>query len=322
MKDRKRENPHKLIRKPALLLLAALIVQLLLSGCSAAIREPEPPPAPEPAVTEEEAETEAVIVADGETIPHYDPSMRGDEGWVQANGALYYLEGGGPVTGLRLIDGKYYYFDERGVKAAAVGIDVSTYNEEIDWERVREQGIGFAIIRLGGRGWTSGKIYPDLRCGAYLRGAKKAGLRVGAYFYSTARNEAEAAGEAEAVLKVLGGLPLELPVFIDLELSGEYPKGRADGLSASERSAAAEAFCRRIESAGYRAGVYSGQYYLHSSLDAKALSRYAIWLASYTKDGFPPRFRVPFSLWQFTDRGSVDGVRSRVDMNVLLDGAL
>lgn len=305
-----------------MLLLTAAIAQTLLSGCSVIVREAGQQPAPDSGMTAEEPETEAVIVADEDPIPHYDPSMRGDEGWVQANGALYYLEGGGPVTGLRLIGGKYYYFDERGVKAAAVGIDVSTYNEEIDWERVREQGIGFAIIRLGGRGWTSGKIYPDLRCGSYLRGAKKVGLCVGAYFYSTARNEAEAASEADAVLKVLGGLPLELPVFIDLELSGEYPKGRADSLSAAERSAVGEAFCRRIESAGYRAGVYSGQYYFHSSLDPKALSRYALWIASYTNDGFPPRFRVPYGLWQFTDRGSVDGVRSRVDMNVLFDGYL
>ena len=305
-----------------MLLLTAAIAQTLLSGCSVIVREAEPQPAPDSGLTAEEPETEAVIIADEDPIPHYDPSMRGDEGWVQANGALYYLEGGGPVTGLRLIGGKYYFFDERGVKAATVGIDVSTYNEEIDWERVRQQGIGFAIIRLGGRGWTSGKIYPDLRCGAYLRGAKKVGLRVGAYFYSTARNEAEAASEADAVLKVLGGLPLELPVFIDLELSGEYPKGRADSLSAAERSAVGEAFCSRIESAGYRAGVYSGQYYFHSSLDPKALSRYALWIASYTNDGFPPRFRVPYGLWQFTDRGSVDGVRSRVDMNVLFDDYL
>ena len=316
MKERKTEPKDGKSRLlPAL--LAAALVLALLSAYFLLPSRPETEPAL--AAAEAEEETEAVIVADDDPIPHYDPSMRGDEGWVQANGNLFYLQGGGPVTGLRLIDGKYYYFDDKGVKAAAVGIDVSTYNEEIDWELVREQGIGFVIIRVGGRGWSSGSIYADLRCEAYLRGAKKAGLRVGAYFYSTALNEAEAVREAEAALDVLAGLPLELPVFIDVELSGEYPKGRADTLSVAQRSAVADAFCRRIESAGYRAGVYSGKYYFHSSLDPRALSGYTLWLASYTKDRMPPRFREAYSLWQFTDRGVVDGVRSPVDMDVLFE---
>ena len=250
-------------------------------------------------------------------IPVYDPYMTGDEGWVTANGKLYYLQGGGPVTGLRLIDGKYCFFDEHGIKAEAVGVDVSTYNEEIDWESVRAQGIEFAIIRVGGRGWTSGNIYGDLRCEAYLHGAQRAGLRIGVYFYSTAVNEAEAAAEAEEVLRVLNGRPLALPVYCDTERSGEFPDGRADGLSAAERTRVVQSFCRRIENAGYRAGVYSGRYFFMSSLDLEALSRYELWMASYTSDGMPPFFGRSYRIWQFTDRGNVDGIRCGADMNVM-----
>ena len=275
----------------------------------------------------ERAKSEAVVTveetatvetpAPTAAIPHYDPAMGDYTGWVTANGELYYLRNGGAVTGLQRIEGKYCYFDTRGVKAAAVGVDVSTYNENIDWARARAQGIDFAIIRAGGRGWTSGGIYDDLRCEAYLRGADKAGLRLGVYFYSTAISEAEAVAEADYVLRLLKGRALELPVFYDVEMSGEFPKGRADTLSVAERTRIATAFCKRVESAGYEAGVYSGRYFLMTSIDSRALSRYTLWLAAYTKDGMAPDFALDYRLWQFTDRGNVDGIRCGTDMDVM-----
>ncbi len=264
------------------------------------------------------AET-AVIISDdaAAAVAQYDPAAGLSEGWVRANGELYYLHEGYAVTGLQLIDGKYFYFDENGVKTAAVGVDVSTYNEEIDWERVKAQGVDFAIIRVGGRGWTSGSIYGDLRCEAYLHGARKAGLRIGAYFYSTAICEAEAVREADAALAVLRGRKLDLPIFYDVEFSGEYPEGRADRLSAEQRTHNARAFCRRVESAGYRAGVYSGSYFYKASIDRRPLEPYCLWMANYTRDGMPPADARDYQLWQFSDRKNVDGIRCGVDMNVL-----
>lgn len=252
-----------------------------------------------------------------ETIPHYDPSMTEYEGWVLSNGELYYLKNGAALVGLQLIDGKYYYFDEHGVKAEALGVDVSTYSENIDWERVRRQGIGFAIVRLGGRGWTSGSIYGDLRCEAYLRGAKKAGVKLGAYFYSTAINETEAVQEADAVLRVLKGRALDLPIYVDVERSGEYPRGRADRLDAAERSRIVSVFCERIRSAGYDAGVYSGKYYFTTSLLPEVLGRYSIWIAHYTADRLPPSYDRFYDIWQYTESGNVDGICCGTDMNVM-----
>ncbi len=250
-------------------------------------------------------------------IPHYDPSMTEYEGWVRSNGELFYLKNGGALVGLQLIDGKYYYFDEHGVKAEALGVDVSTYSENIDWERVRRQGIGFAIVRTGGRGWSSGSIYGDVRCEGFLRGARKAGVKTGVYFYSTAINEGEAVQEADAVLRVLKGRALDLPVYVDVERSGEYPRGRADTLSAAARSRIASAFCERIRSAGYEAGVYSGRYYYMTSLLPEALSRYSIWIAHYTEDRLPPSYKRFFDLWQYTESGNVDGICCGTDMNVM-----
>ncbi len=247
----------------------------------------------------------------------YDPGMTEYTGWVTANGAYYYLQDGSPLTGLRLVEGKYCYFDARGIRSGAVGVDVSTYSEEIDWALAKAQGIDFAIIRVGGRGWTSGSIYGDARAERYLRESRKAGLLRGVYFYSTAVNEHEAVEEAEYVLRVLGGRALELPVFYDTEFSGEYPEGRADGLSAWERTQNALAFCRTIESAGLRAGVYSGRWFFRSRLNTEALRGYPLWLAAYTEDATPPDFEENYRLWQFTDRGSVSGIRCGTDMDVL-----
>ena len=247
----------------------------------------------------------------------YDPGMTDYTGWVTANGDTYYLRDGSPLTGLRLVEGQYCFFDAHGIKARAVGVDVSTYSEGIDWALAKAQGIDFAVIRVGGRGWTSGSVYGDVRAQTYLRDSQKAGIKRGVYFYSTAVNEHEAVEEAEAVLRVLGGRALELPVYCDLEFSGEYPEGRADRLNAGERTQIALAFCRKIESAGYRAGVYSGQYYFQHHLIGSALRRYQLWLAAYTADGMPPDFAGRCGLWQFTDRGSVSGMRCGTDMNVM-----
>ncbi len=310
-------------RWPAKRLVLLCLTLAVLGGIAVTILLQQE--APTPLQTAETAEPQneglaVVIPADtpepGE-IPHYDPSMRGDEGWVTADGKLFYLQGGGAVTGLRLIDGKYCYFDRSGVKAEALGVDVSTYNENIDWDRVREQGIGFAIIRTGGRGWTSGSIYDDVRFERYLRDAQEAGMQIGVYFYSTAINEQEAAEEANAVLGALQGRALDLPIYYDVELSGEFPKGRADGLSTGERTKNALAFCRTVESAGYRAGIYAGQYFYLDSINYQPLSRFEIWMASYTNEGLPPLSARGYRIWQFTDRGNVDGISGGVDMNVM-----
>lgn len=240
-------------------------------------------------------------------------------GW-QFDGERYYYinEYGGYATGLWRIDGRLWYFTPDGTPASALGVDVSYYNEDIDWEAVAAQGIDFAIVRLGGRGWGGGQLYEDTRAIQYLHNAREAGLRLGVYFYSTACTEREAAQEARTVLAALGGMRLELPVFIDVEESGEYPEGRADRLSRAERTRIVHAFCRVIEDAGYEAGVYSGHYYFNSALYHTMLGGRVIWLANYSLSRYN---RVPgfpnYTIWQFTDRGQLKGIKGYVDLNVV-----
>ena len=246
-------------------------------------------------------------------------------GWQTENGKTYYYDTQGlKVTGLKQIDGKLYFFDDNGVKASSLGIDVSYFNGDIDWNKVKAQGIDFAIIRVAGRTWGSGILFEDSNSykqmengGEYLQEAKAAGLKVGVYVYSSAINTNEAVEEASLALEILNGTKLDLPIYIDMEYSGDYPNGRADKLTAQQRLEIVQAFCTTVKNAGYTPGVYGGEYYFENgALDASKLTDYNLWLASYTADQKLPSFRG-YNMWQFTSTGKVNGVSGSVDLNVI-----
>ena len=247
-----------------------------------------------------------------------EPTPEPPWGWKESGGSRYYLlENGDPLTGLHMVDGRLRYFNLYGQAASALGIDVSYHNKAINWDAVRAQGIDFAIIRLGYRGWETGLLHDDICFLQNLRGAKAAGLRVGVYIYSTAVNAAEAQEEAAFVLARLKGFPLDLPVWFDTEQSGDYPYGRADRLHKVRRYEIVSAFRRAIADGGYRVGVYSGQNYLKNHVAFHTLAEDPVWLASYTVWNKLPDFPYYYDMWQFTDGGSVAGIRGMVDMNVV-----
>ena len=246
-------------------------------------------------------------------------------GWQSENGKMYYYDTqGNKLTGLKQIDGKLYYFDDNGVKASSLGIDVSYFNGKIDWSKVKAQGIDFAVIRVAGRTWGSGILFEDGNSykqmengGQYLQEAKAAGLKVGVYVYSAAINANEAVEEASLALEILNGTKLDLPIYIDMEYSGDYPNGRADKLTAQQRLEIVQAFCTTVKKAGYTPGVYGGEYYFEEgALDVSKLSDYKLWLASYTKDQKLPSFSN-YDMWQFTSAGTVNGISGYVDLNVI-----
>lgn len=239
-------------------------------------------------------------------------------GWQVIGGKTYYYDGSGEkLTGLKNIDGRLYYFDDNGVRASSLGVDVSSYNGNINWSAVKASGIDFVIVRIGGRGWTSGLMYDDSFALSYLRGAKNVGLKVGLYFYSTAIDTAEAVEEASLCISRLGGMSLDFPIYFDTEFSGEYPNGRADLLTTSQRTEIARAFCETIANSGYRAGVYASQHFYYASIDYSELCHYSIWLANYTSGYRMPDFAWPYNIWQFTSSGKVGGFSGAVDMNVI-----
>lgn len=239
-------------------------------------------------------------------------------GWQTIDGNTYYYSSdGSKVTGLKNIDGKVYYFNQYGVRAKSLGVDVSFYNEGINWPAVKAQGIDFAIVRAGGRGWETGLLYDDACFQQNINGARAAGLQLGVYFYSTAMDAVEAVQEASLVLERLAGASLEYPIFIDVEQSGDYPNGRSDQLTKAQRTEIINAFCATVENSGYKSGVYSGQNFFKNSLELSFLTRYTIWLASYTSFNRVPNFSGNYDIWQFTDSGIVNGISGIVDMNAI-----
>ncbi len=299
------------------LLLAVLILARPASDFLSRLRDRVRPEAALPVPTPEEPLRLRVELPPPETLPETtDPIY----GWQRDGEDLYYVnQNGDRLTGLQRIDGRLYYFAPDGIKARALGVDVSFYNEDVNWREVRAQGVDFAIVRVGGRGWGSGSLYGDIRTQQYLHNAREAGLRVGVYFYSTAGSEREAAEEARAALAALGGQQLDLPVFIDVEESGEYPGGRSDLLTKDERTRVIDAFCRVIEAAGYEAGVYSGHYFYNSSVHFDSVSRRMVWIANYTASRYDrlPSFPGRYDIWQFTDSAQVKGITGLTDLNVM-----
>ncbi len=191
--------------------------------------------------------------------------------------------------------------------SAKLGIDVSKWNKEIDWEAVKEEGIEFAIIRCGYRGAASGALVIDPMYEENIRGA----IPVGVYFFTQALDEVEAVEEASMVISLIEEYDVDYPVFLDSESAGG--SGRADGLDAKERTAAHKAFLETISAAGYETGVYASRNWLNDRINVTDLSEYKTWLAEYAD---VPAYDGYYDMWQYTSKGTVNGIGTNVDLNL------
>ena len=235
-------------------------------------------------------------------------------GWQTIDGKTYYFtKDGNKVTGEQVIQGARYNFDGDGALSAAsgnLGIDVSKWNGNIDWNAVRNSGISYAIIRCGYRGSTTGALIEDPTFRANIKGASAAGIKVGIYFFTQAVNEVEAVEEASMVLSQISGYKISYPVFLDVEASS----GRGDRISKEARTEVCKAFCQTIQNAGYKAGVYSNKTWFNQYLNAGSLTGYKIWLAQYA--AAPTYTTTRYDLWQYSAKGAVSGIKGNVDMNI------
>ncbi|MDE7184647.1 MAG: hypothetical protein K2O40_09295 [Lachnospiraceae bacterium] len=201
--------------------------------------------------------------------------------------------------------------EEERDSAVQLGIDVSKWNGEIDWEVVKAEGVDFAIIRCGYRGSSSGWLIEDPYFYKNLTGAKKAGIKVGVYFFTQATDLVEAVEEASMVVSLIGDTAIDYPVFIDTEGAGG--NGRADGLDAGTRTAVVNAFCQTIQNAGLDAGVYASRNWYLNNLLLEEMDAPNIWLAEYRQT---PEYEGRYDMWQYTSSGAVAGIEGRVDLNV------
>lgn len=210
-----------------------------------------------------------------------------------------------------------FSYDEEGYMACSagsyrLGIDVSSHQNQIDWQQVADAGIEFVFVRLGYRGYSLGDIYADDYVDYNLREARAAGLQVGAYFYSQALNETEAAEEAAFCLDILGDYALDLPLVFDWEYVSE--DARTGAMSRDALTACAVTFCEAVEAAGYEPMVYTNPDLAETLFDLTALGEYPLWLAMYTDTmGYP----YAFDIWQYTASGDLPGIEGDVDINIM-----
>ncbi len=213
------------------------------------------------------------------------------------------------LTQFVLADGQPLYEDED--YKSVTGIDVSEFQGEIDWKAVKDEGIDFAMIRLGFRGSESGKLVLDSRFKKNLKGAKRAGLDVGVYFFSQAITPEEAIEEARYVLKHIRGKGVNYPVAFDMEpIDGTE---RAAKLTKQQKTEAADAFCQVIDRNGRTPMVYGNPQWLNKHIDRSYLTEYGTWLAHYIEI---TGYSKDYMMWQYTDSGSVNGISGPVDMNL------
>ena len=198
---------------------------------------------------------------------------------------------------------------------ASRGVDVSSYQGDIDWQQVYDSGVRFAIVRAGGMYYGSGELYTDDNFIKNIEGAKAAGLRVGAYFFSQAISEDEAEAEAKFVLDLLGDRKLDLPVFFDWErISGDT--ARTDGLDNETLTACAVKFCQTIESAGFDAGVYIYNDTGYYGYDLAQLEDYTFWCVGISTY---PCFYYAHEFWQYSFKGTVPGINADCDLNMMFE---
>lgn len=182
---------------------------------------------------------------------------------------------------------------------------MSTYQGNIDWDKVKADGVQFAILRCG---YGSDLTYQD--DGQFKKNAKECerlGIPYGVYLYSYANNIEKACSEASHVLRVIKGFKLDFPVYYDLEDANTTGKCSKDMIAKI-----AEAFCGRIEKAGYKVGIYANLSWFNNLLTDKVFDKWDKWVAQYNDKC---TYKGKYTMWQYTDKGTVDGINGKVDMN-------
>ncbi len=183
----------------------------------------------------------------------------------------------------------------------AKGIDVSGAQGAIDWAAARAGGVEFAILKA-----TAGNTITDSRFHENVKGAKAAGVPIGAYHFFYGTNEAQTRAEAQYFLNAIKGYTFEYPLAIDVE-------GQALNLPKETLLSLVQLFCETVEEAGYYIAVYASASPLNGILNGPGMNKFDIWVAQWSQEA--PTIPLPYGLWQHSNQGSVAGISTRVDLD-------
>ncbi len=205
-----------------------------------------------------------------------------------------------------------------------LGVDVAIYQGTINWQELSQSGIDFAMVRLGYRTMSDGVIEEDSNARYNLQEGSKAGIPLGAYFFSTAINEEEAKEEAEWVAKLIAKYPITYPVVYDCE-GFHDPDSRQYGMTNEERTDVALAFLKAIERLGYEGMFYASKHELETAWEPNRIEKhYKIWMAQYPSQPYPATPQSSYEgshhMWQYSKKGVAAGITPHVDLNVAYFG--
>lgn len=258
----------------------------------------------------------SAVITDGSEDPEPNRVRDDAKSSMAKNGISLYaakaqtLASANPYTGLT-----YTHSDAFNGMNIYHGIDVSKYNGTINWQTVKKAGIEYVFIRIGYRGYGSGSLAADPQYETYIQGALAAGLHVGVYYFTEAKNTKEAIEEANYCLDHIKDYDVTMPVVIDYEY--QYVDGknvsRKAGLSLEAATANVTAFCNTISNAGYTPMVYANPSDLRNLINGEQLAKsYLIWLANYTTK---TSYTGVYDFWQYSRKGAVDGISGNTDCN-------
>lgn len=268
---------------------------------------PEPTASPTPEPTKEPEKEAPDPSTDGKhTLVQY---ADGEEEWVLISPYLPKHEYDFTKLVCQSDLMKYY---ENGKQTSYVGVDISKYQDYVDFVKVKKAGIDFVMIRVGARGYGSGQLILDEYFSDNIKRATDAGLDVGVYFYSQAINKDEAIEEANMVISSLGDYQLAYPVAYDMELV-ENDTARTENLTRTEKTDIAKAFLDTIAATGRKTMIYGNKEWLIKEIDMSKLTAYDVWLSQAADI---PDYPYKFSMWQYDFEGSVDGIAGYVNMNI------
>lgn len=235
----------------------------------------------------------------------------GSQEWVLINS--YLKKNTYDFTRLEEKNGLKKYVDG-GKTLSYLGADLSKYNGDVNFASMKAAGVDYVMIRVGSRGYNTGKITLDEKFNDYIKAASEAGLQIGVYFASQAISQEEASQEADFVLQNLAPYQTSItyPVAFDMEFAAN-DEARIDGLRTADRTAIATTFLDKIKNAGYIPMVYGNKEWLIKEVDMTGLQQYDVWLSQEEE---APDYPYQFAMWQYTTNGVLNGVPGDVGLDI------
>lgn len=193
-------------------------------------------------------------------------------------------------------------------------IDLSHHNTVSDWNKIAKS-VGGVILRLGYRSYGGGVITTDKKYNEFLAQVKSHNIPYGIYFFPTSINESEANAEADYILKMVSGLNLSFPIYLDSEIADtKTHNGRSDKLDKETRTRLLKVILDKLKAKGYDCGVYASTSWLNNQLNMSKLNGYKVWVAQYNT---VCTYGGSYNMWQYSSKAQIDGVVGNCDVSKL-----